>query len=264
MVMLMEHKCPLHEFDSAREAYIEPSVRRNVFLDEEMPESCVLTFSGRLINKLTQLQGVKKIGTIKNPNEQIDIYKWEYNGKSFAFLQIPVGAAAAAIRLERTIALGARKIIVFGSAGVLKNEIGAGRILIPVSAVRDEGTSYHYLPPSREVPVNKEVIETITSVLEKRQIDYLKCKTWTTDAIFRETPKKVSRRRSEGCLTVEMECSALLAVADFRKVKLGQLLYAQDSLGSTKWDSREDWVNEQSLSAIENIFFLAAEIATNL
>jgi uridine phosphorylase len=260
----MEQKCPLHEYDSTTEAFIEPSMRKNVYLEEEMPSCLVLTFSNNLIEQLSQLDSVRKIGYIKTPSEKSDIFRSEFDGKPFAFLHIPVGAAAAAIKLERAIALGAEKIIVFGSAGVLDHEISAGNLLIPVSAVRDEGTSYHYLSQSREVEMNQKVIASIIEILEKRHIQYQKCKTWTTDAIFRETEKKVLKRKSEGCLTVEMECSALIAVAEFRGVKFGQLLYALDSLGSINWDPRENWVEEESELAIEKLFLLAAEIATSL
>ncbi|AGK98892.1 nucleoside phosphorylase [Clostridium pasteurianum] len=260
----MEDKYPLHEFDSTVEAFIEPSSQQNVFLDEEIPSSCVFSFSSKLIDKLSTLDNVKKIGYIKTPIEETSIFKSEIYGKEFAFLQIPVGAAAAVIKLERIIALGVDKIIVFGSAGVLDHEIAAGNIVIPVTAVREEGTSYHYLPPSREVEMEQDVIDTIVRALEERKVRYIKTKTWTTDAIFRETVKKVERRKAEGCLTVEMECSALLAVAKFRGVKLGQLLYALDSLGGVSWDSREIWRKEEGDSVVEKIFSIAAEIATKL
>lgn len=112
--------------------------------------------------------------------------------------------------------------------------------------------------------MKQDVIDTIVRTLEERKVRYIKTKTWTTDAIFRETVKKVERRKVEGCLTVEMECSALLAVAKFRGVKLGQLLYALDSLGGVSWDSREIWRKEEGDSAVEKIFSIAAEIATKL
>lgn len=260
----MEEICPLHEFDSTREAFIEPSKRNNVYLEEEIAESCVFTFSNDLINQLSQHENVRKVGYIKTPNATTDIYILKNEGKLITFLQIPVGAAAAVIRLELLIALGAKKIIVFGSAGVLNHEISAGNILIPVSAIRDEGTSYHYLAPSREVEMDEEIVKTISEVLDKRKIKFQRCKTWTTDAVFRETAKKVFKRKSEGCVTVDMECSALLSVAKFRGVKFGQILYAQDSLGGIEWDSREEWRNEHSVSAVEKIFFLSAEIAANI
>lgn len=79
----------------------------------------------------------------------------------------------------------------------------------------------------------------IETLLQRENIPYIKGKTWTTDAIFRETQDKIDLRVSEGCLTVEMECSALLAVAQFRNVELGQLIYGGDDLSDVMWDGRQ-------------------------
>ena len=124
-----------------------------------------------------------------------------------------IGAPLCAGMMEEVIALGGEKFIACGGAGVLDKSIAVGHIVVPTSAVRDEGTSYHYLPPSREVQVNKKAVEAIEQVLQKHKCRYILAKTWTTDAFFRETVNKVNLRKEEGCLTVEMECSAFCAVA---------------------------------------------------
>ena len=83
-----------------------------------------------------------------------------------------------------------------------------GEIIIPVSAVRDEGTSYHYLEPSREIECHKETVETVVSCLKQMEIPFATGKTWTNDAIYRETPDMIELRRNEGCITMEMEAAA--------------------------------------------------------
>ena len=85
--------------------------------------------------------------------------------------------------------------------------------------------------------------------------------TWTTDAFYRETRAKVARRREEGCITVEMEASALIAVSRFRGIRLGQLLYAGDSLAGEAWDHR-GWVKAHDVR--EQLFWLAADAAVEL
>jgi uridine phosphorylase len=145
----------------------------------------------------------------------------------------------AAGLLEDVIAMGSKKFIACGGAGVLDKTIGMGQIVIPKNAVRDEGTSYHYLPPSRDVDASQEGISAIQEVLEIHDIPYVVGKTWTTDGIYRETPEKISLRKAEGCLTVEMECAAFFAVAGFRNVVFAQLLYGGDDLSSSIWDSRD-------------------------
>jgi len=162
---------------------------------------------------------------------------------------------------EEVIALGARKFIACGGAGVLDKEVAVGHIIIPNCAIRDEGTSYHYLEPSREVYVNKVGIEAIERVLERHNCKYIVAKTWTTDAFFRETVGKVNQRKSEGCLTVETECSAFCAVAKFRGVTFAQILYGGDLVDCDEWDPR-DWNDRTEIR--EKILWFAIESCLEL
>jgi nucleoside phosphorylase len=93
-------------------------------------------------------------------------------------------------------------------------------------------------------------------VLETQDDPYLFGKTWTTDAIFRETRSKIQARRAEGALVVEMETAALFAVGAFRNVLVAQLLYAGDNVGGDSWDHR-DWSVQRSIR--KALFFLACE-----
>ena len=99
--------------------------------------------------------------------------------------------------LEELIALGCRKFDACGGAGVLNRDVAVGHLIVPTAAVRDEGTSYHYLPPSREVAADSLGIEAVERVLKKRSVPYILAKTWTTDAFYRETPAKINARRAE-------------------------------------------------------------------
>ena len=139
----------------------------------------------------------------------------DVDGKRLAVLHPGIGAPMAAASLEQAIALGCRKFVACGGAGVLDKEIAVGHILVPATAVRDEGTSYHYLAPAREVSASAEGIAAIERALRAEQVEYVVSKTWTTDAPYRETPAKIRRRKAEGCLTVEMEAAAFFAVAQF-------------------------------------------------
>jgi uridine phosphorylase len=111
-----------------------------------------------------------------------------------------------------------------------------------VDALRDEGTSYHYLPADDGgvVASSSAATAALVAELEAEGVPFETGRTWTTDGLFRETRAKVARRREEGCLTVEMEASALLAVAAFRGATVGQLLYCADDLSAEEWDHR-DW-----------------------
>jgi uridine phosphorylase len=131
-----------------------------------------------------------------------------------------------------------------------------GHVIVPTAAIRDEGTSYHYLPPGREVEADAVSVAAIVATLERHKVPFVMGKTWTTDALYRETRIKVEQRVAEGCLAVEMEAAACFAVASFRGVPFGQLLYAGDDLSGEQWDNR-DWIGHAS--GREKLFWLAAE-----
>jgi uridine phosphorylase len=189
------------------------------------------------------------------------IYEMDYKGKKIHLFLGYVGAAGSAAFLEELIALGFNKFIVCGGAGVLRKDIAVGHLIIPTSAIRDEGVSYHYLPPAREVDCNPEIVAKIEAEFNKDKIEYIKAKTWTTDSFYRETEKKIALRKSEGCVTVEMEAAAFFAVAKFRDVKLGQILYGGDDLSDVAWDSRK-WHNRVEIR--ENLVDISIRICLSL
>lgn len=158
--------------------------------------------------------------------------------------------------LEEIIALGAKKIILFGSCGILNDSV-KGKIIIPTSAVRDEGTSYHYIPANQELSVNPEYINTLISCLDKYNCPYITGKSWTTDGIYRETLGIINDRKAQGCITVELEFSAALAVCTFRNIPFLQFLYGADCLDNDTWDIRD--LCEYGLSKAEKLMFLALE-----
>ena len=249
---------PLLEFDPTIPAIIEPS---QVVQDVSAPEVCVFCFFGDVMEDLRHNGCLKKIANHRWEDLDRPLYEMDVEGVRVGVFQPGVGAPLAAVLMEEVIARGCRKIIACGGAGVLDRKITVGAILIPTTAVRDEGTSFHYLPPGREIEVNQEVLNVIENVLRKKGIEYTKVKTWTTDAPYRETPEKIKLRKAEGCLTVEMETAAFFAVAQFRGVPFGQILYGGDDVSGTSWD-RRDWHNRLEVRKI--LFWLAVDFCLNI
>jgi len=243
---------PLLEHDPARSAIIEP--RRRLEKRHDFPQHCVLCFFQDVIDDLVR-NGAREIDHAVSEGGRHPVYEVEIGARRIAVAHPNVGAPMAVAMLERCIARGARKFVACGGAGVLDSKIAVGHVIVPTAAIRDEGTSYHYLPPSREAAPHPRALRAIESTLSRNGIDYVKAKTWTTDAIYRETRGKLKMRRDEGCLTVDMEASAFFAVAQFRRVIFGQILYGGDNLGGKRWDHR-DWMRHQSR---ERIFQLAVE-----
>lgn len=256
--MLNESLFPILEFDSNKQAKIQPS---SVIKKSQAPKACVITFFKEVIRKKLESGELEQIGV--SPSETIDIpiYETKYNGCSVGLVGGFVGAAGSAALLEELIASGFEKFIVCGGAGVLKKDIQVGHLVLPYSAVRDEGVSYHYIEPSREIECNPDAVRAIERVLNQEKIPFIKAKTWTTDAIFRETEAKIEKRVAEGCVTVEMEAAAFFAVSKFRNVLLGQILYGGDDLSGIEWDRRL-W-NSREMIRI-NLVDVCLKIATQL
>lgn len=249
---------PILEFDETREAIIEPGrVLRPV---DDMPTACVMCFFQKVIAGVcAQAPVIAMTGSEIGRNP---IYALETENGRVAVIHPGVGAPLSAAFLEEVIALGCRQIVACGGSGVLDGAIPAGHVIVPVSAVRDEGTSYHYLPPAREVAASAKGIAAVQAALNRHGIPYITGKTWTTDGIYRETPARIARRKSEGCVAVEMEAAAFFAVAQFRGVDFAQILYAGDDVSGAAWDQR-NWIHGQA-STREKLFWLAAEAALGM
>ena len=232
---LFKHDIPILEYDTSQSAVIMPqkdAVPR-------FPEYAVFPFLGDEIDRFAREQSCELICELDSATKKFPIYRYTHYGREICICQAPVGASAATQILDFLIGCGVRYIISAGSCGALQ-EYKENEFLIPTEALRDEGTSYHYLPPSRIVTPDPEAVEAIKYTLEEHRIKYETCKTWTTDGFYRETHDMVEYRKSEGCTVVEMECAALFACAKFRGVHFGQLLYTADSLANVeKYDARE-------------------------
>ncbi len=224
---------------------------------DNFPEICISTFSKQIIDKFAALENVEVIGHLLTANGKIPIYKMKYGGKEFAFYLSLVGAPACVSCFEEIIALGAKKFVFFGSCGVLDENIVQHNIIIPTAGIRDEGTSYHYLPPSEEIFPDIELTTLLKECLENCGYSYTTGKIWTTDAIYRETRKAVKERKKSGCIAVDMEYTALLAVAKFRNVPFVQFFYGADSLDHEEWEPRD--LTDYGLSNAEKYFALALE-----
>jgi uridine phosphorylase len=254
----LQNEYPILEFDPTREAMIEPWT---VLEPVDVAEHCVICFFREVIAGLHEKGQTRIVAQFDWESGGHRVYEIEVGGRRLALFHPSVGAPQAAILLEKAIALGCSKFVACGGAGVLAEGIAVGHVIVPDAAVRDEGTSYHYLPPGREVVASPEGVAAIVATLEQHGVEHAVCKTWTTDAPYRETRDKVQLRRSEGCLTVEMEAAAFFAVARFRGVTFAQLLYAGDDLSGEEWD-RRNW--DRQTPVREQLFWLAAEACLRL
>lgn len=248
----------LEEFDETIESTFDPCEVVNII--PNFPKIGVTCFSKKLFDQLVIKFNGLEIALASNGNGKIPIYKIVYKNHEIALFLSRVGAPACVIEYEELFVMGLEKVVVFGTCGVLDSRIDDLAIIIPNSAVRDEGTSYHYMKSSREVNVNSKYQEDFINLLDKHNYSFIIGKTWTTDAPYRETRKKVADRKKEGCICVDMECSAIAALAKFRHKEIFQFFYAADNLDASKWDQRS-LGNTDKMSDKEKIGLLAIEFA---
>ena len=226
----------LEELDENKKAIFNPDTF--VKKKEGFPKTAVSIFSKSLIKDIVETYKPDIIGEIENATAVFPVYKININGVDLAVYQSPVGAPACINNFEEIIAMGAENLLLVGCCGCLEADIEDFSIIIPDSAIRDEGASYHYLPVSDEIKLNEKCVKTIEDFIKSKNISYRKGKTWTTDAAYRETKAKTERRKSQGAITVEMECASMAAVAQFRGVNFCQIFYAADNLGGEEYDPR--------------------------
>jgi uridine phosphorylase len=227
---------PILEFDDNPQAVIMPMAEP---LSPPQTDCCVLCFSHQVVSRVAEESSATLIAESPTVAGPVPLYEADFNGKRTAFSIGGVGGPLSAALLEKAIALGYKRFVACGSCGVIDSAIPSGHLLVPVAAVRDEGTSYHYAPPSDRIEAQDEPIRALDEFLSKAGVPFDKVTTWTTDAFFRETRKRVARRREQGCAVVEMEAAPLFAVAQFRSVQLGMILYAGDDVGGETWDRRK-------------------------
>ena len=231
--MIEKNEFPILEHDSEKTATIRPE--RYGF---HFPEKLVFAFLGDEVDDYAKAHQAEVLEVYETVTSKFPIYKLTVENQEITIVRAPVGSAPAGQILDFLIGAGVKKIVAIGSCGSLI-DLPENKWIIPTKALRDEGTSYHYLPASRTIDLQKSVVTSLENSFKKLGLETERCMTWTTDAFYRETPDMIAYRVSEGCQVVEMECSALAAIAEFRGVAFGQILYTADSLAnSSQYDDR--------------------------
>jgi purine-nucleoside phosphorylase len=208
----------------------------------DFPDTMIVTFQPYTLHVLLEQHKAKPLANL-DLEQDIDstslisqAFSLEYKDATIAAVLAPVGAPTAVSTLEKAIAHGVKKFVVFGTCGTLVPDLPTGGLIIPSAAYRDEGTSYHYAAASDfiEIPTSSRTAEIMTEL----NIPHTVGKIWTTDAFFRETQANMAKRIEAGCIAVDMEASALAALAQFRGVDIYHFVYAADHLSEDSWDPR--------------------------
>lgn len=213
---------------------------RTAHAADTLPTRLVLAFLGTTVDEIAAERGWETAVTLESITRDFPYHVAEHAGEQVAVVIAPLGAPAAVQNLEFALNLGVRHVVAVGSCGALHSH-EENAMLVPTRALRDEGTSYHYLPASEWIDLQPEGVAAVTAALDAAGRDHELVSTWTTDGFYRETPAVIDARRAQGCDVVDMECSALAATCAFRGADFGQLLYTADSLADLDAHDPRGW-----------------------
>jgi uridine phosphorylase len=153
----------------------------------------------------------------------------------FSLIASPMGAPMAAMLLEQLIALGARRFLYVGFCGALAPAYQIGDCFIPIQAIREEGTSYHYFPAEVALTSSDRCNTILWTNATATPLTVRQGTIWTTDAPYRETAQKIQRFQAAGVHAVDMEMAALFAVAQYRHCEVAALLLVSDECYHRTW-----------------------------
>ena len=245
--MIVKNAIPILEFDTDRAAVIMPTHDN---LNLNLPKKAVFAFLGEHIDEYAKTHDAVQVSKFLSATKDYPIYVVKHKGEDVCLCQAPVGSAPAAQLMDWLIGYGVQEIITGGCCGALSN-FEENVFLVPYKALRDEGTSYHYMKPSRFVEINTSTREAIEKTVAEHGLEYREVITWTTDGFYRETKEKVAYRKQEGCEVVEMECAALAACASLRNTIWGCILFTADTLADIENYDERNWGGDSFAYALE-------------
>jgi uridine phosphorylase len=248
----------LLEDDLDGEAVIEPG---RLIRSVDAPQVAVACFFREVVEEIAGRPGTRRVCRLHGGMGPAALWEIEHHGVRLGVFHPGVGAPLAGAMLEQVIARGVRAIIACGGAGALVPDLVMGHAVILTGAVRDEGTSFHYLSAGRVVVADPGPARELLNAFDVSGVSVARGLSWSTDAIYRETRARAARRVEEGCLVVEMEAAALMAIARYRSVPFGEVVMAGDSLAGTEWEHR-GWVTAES--ARRQLFGSASDAAVAL
>lgn len=242
----------------------EPMLRAESFYGKrrKVCDICIITFSHVAMEWALAHLDCRQAAAINSVNGDRPIFVTDIGGVKAAFYMTYMSSAEAAGCVEEARCLtGAEHYIMFGACGSLDKRLTEGKIIVPDYAYRDEGLSYHYLAP--EDYLKLENSDKVADFLKRMEIPCVVGRTWTTDAIFRETKNKVEQRRREGCIAVEMECAGVEAVCRFYGLHFYNFLFAGDFFEPDGWN-RGDLGGKKETDLHVRCFRIALKLAEEI
>ncbi len=199
-----------------------------------LDDVAIITFTRRDLLILVEETGARRVKAWSGRNNRL--YRGMIGEGGCILTQSRYGAPNAVILLEELAAFGVKKAVFLGYCGSIQGHIGVGEVMLPTHSIREEGTSYHYLPKGKICHADQLIQSLIHKGLLECGIKPYVGVCWTTDALYRETVEKIKRYRSKGVLGVDMETSAVFCLGIFLNIRVGSAMVVTDEFSESSWE----------------------------
>lgn len=216
------------------ESLLREARRQKNLGDVPVPRVCVLDPDGDLAGHV-QARGISTV----DPHwacYHTKLHRFALDDLQFGVVPHAVGAPFAVLVAEQLFASGCKLLISVTSSGQLKFMRPPPYFVLIERALRDEGTSYHYLPPAEFSEIDPELLAKIAGAFGQMGVPVDRGTVWTTDAPYRETQSAIDRMTARGLLAVEMEAAALYAFAEARRRPVVCFAHVTNQMGSIEGD----------------------------
>ena len=235
------------------EALAQHGLESGAYAEVPPPVAAIVCYHRGLAQRLLATRPHRTVPGFFGDTHLLD----ETDGRVALVSDFGIGAPVAAVMLEDLVALGCRRVVSMGTTGGMDASLEVGDLVVCTGAVRDEGTSHHYLPSGEPAVADPALTARLEDELRARGEAFRSARAWTTDAPYRETKDEVERHVADGVPVVEMEAAALFAVGTVREAQVGSLLVVSDVLSTLDGT----WVPEFHGDVVGDRLELAFEVA---
>ncbi|MDD5686563.1 MAG: nucleoside phosphorylase [Elusimicrobia bacterium] len=225
---------------------LKQSIRQKSLIPKKVPAVCVLDPDGDIAEYLLRKGQAKK--NIFWPCYHTDMYVFKNKDREIGIVPGAVGSSFAVLVAEELFSMGCKLLISITSAGQIYPVMPPPYFVLIEKAIRDEGTSYHYLPPSKFAYMDKTLLKLFSGIIKDKTIPLKRGVTWTTDAPFRETASCIKQFKLQKILAVEMEAAALYAFSKVKKKPLICFAYVTNQMGKKTKDFEKGEHNGSELA----------------
>ena len=233
-------------------ALLREARRQKGLASVEVPSVCVLDPDGDLVRELRRAGAARPSADWPCYHTELDTF--DLAGRKVGIIGRVVGASFAVLVAEELFASGCQLLIDLTSAGQITSAGEPPYFVVIDRSLRDEGTSYHYAPPSEFADADPILVKKAATALSRSGLHGVVGASWTTDAPFRETVQAIEAARNRGILAVEMEAAALYTFALAASVQVLCLAHVTNTMGQ----SGDDFEKGQADGTSDALAVLAA------